>query len=101
MLLQVIARGGMGSVYKAGQVSLNRILLVRWYVPAGSPARIPDAFPGSRPRQRPTSIIPNIVPIHEEGEHQTSLFQHELIRGLASGVQLQRFLIGQPAPVGG
>ena len=69
-LLEEIARGGMGVVYKARQISLNRTVALKMILRrrAGVSRRTCSAST-PRPRRRPTSIIRNIVPIYEVGEH--------------------------------
>lgn len=81
-LLEEIGRGGMGVVYRARQVSLNRIVAVKMIL-AGQ-----FAGPSERQRfQREAEAAahlrhPNIVAIHEVGEHEgRSYFSMDYIEG--------------------
>jgi serine/threonine protein kinase len=92
-ILEKLGQGGMGIVYKARQVQLNRLVALKMMltgVHAGQEAL-------ARFRIEAQSIArldhPNIVRIYDFGEHEgLSYFSMELI----SGGSLARMMVGQP-----
>jgi len=81
-LIELLARGGMGLVYKARQRSLNRLVAVKMI--AGGALADPAARQRLRQEGTAAAVLrhPNIVAIHEIGEHLGQpFFSMELVAG--------------------
>lgn len=98
-LLDVLGRGGMGIVYKARQLTANRLVAIKW-IAAGDLAT-PELVRRFRIEAETAASLehPGIVPVYAVGEFDgRHYFTMQLVRGESLARRLERIRAGEQAP---
>jgi hypothetical protein len=94
-ILGVLGRGGMGVVYRARQVALDRLVALKMIAAGAAPGAEELARFRTEARAVASLEHPNVVRVYEVGEHQGLPF---LALELVEGGSLDRKLAGKPQP---
>ncbi|MEW6160091.1 MAG: serine/threonine-protein kinase [Verrucomicrobiota bacterium] len=94
-LIEEIARGGMGIVYRARQISLDRIVAVKMILTGAATSR--EAIHRFRTEAAAAANLqhPNIVAVHEVGTHRD---ENYLVMDFVDGPNLSHLVGQQPLP---
>jgi hypothetical protein len=94
-VLEEVGRGGMGVIYRARHLGLNRVVAIKMLRPGAQTS--PTALARLRAEAEAVARLqhPNIVQIHEVGEHQG---QPYLALEFVAGGSLRDHLDGTPRP---